>query len=184
MFVSTPRRGKDSGGKRGNQHVAFSCGRLVEAWQASTREGAKQPRAEHHARSEHNRRGDESLLGSRRRHHRSNLRGLRRKGVHSCSSPGQVVVADNLAAHKGEADRQLIEARGCKLLFLPPYSSPDYNPIEEASSKIKDLLRKSQARTREALIEALGMVISANSSRDALGFFKHCGYRTSPARPS
>jgi hypothetical protein len=61
--------------------------------------------------------------------------------------PGQVVVADNLAAHKGEEVRELVEARGCGLLFLAPYS-PDYNPIEEAFSKIKGLLR---ARRRRAL---------------------------------
>jgi transposase len=91
--------------------------------------------------------------------------------------PGQeVVVADNLSAHKGEEVRELVEARGCKLLFLPPYS-PDYNPIEEAFSKIKALLRKAEARTREGLIEALGAAISAVTGRDARGFFEHCGYR-------
>jgi transposase len=89
---------------------------------------------------------------------------------------GQVVVMDNLSAHKGEKVRKLIEARGCKLIYLPPYS-PDYNPIEEAFSKIKGFLRKIAARTREALIEALGAAISAVSSTDALNFFEHCGYR-------
>ncbi len=89
---------------------------------------------------------------------------------------GQVVVMDNLAAHKGEEVRELIEARGCEVLFLPAYS-PDYNPIEEAFSKIKGLLRKAQARTREALIEALGEAISAVTAWDARGFFEHCGYR-------
>ena len=91
---------------------------------------------------------------------------------------GQVVVMDNLSAHKGERVRELIEAKDCKLLYLPPYS-PDYNPIEEAFSKIKALLRKAAARTREALIEAMGAAISVISSRDALGFFEHCGYRRS-----
>ena len=91
--------------------------------------------------------------------------------------PGQIVVMDNLAAHKGEEVRELIEGRGCELLFLPPYS-PDYNPIEEAFSKIKGLLRKAEARTREALIEAMGVAISAVTDRDAQGFFEHCGYRT------
>ncbi len=91
---------------------------------------------------------------------------------------GQVVVMDNLSVHKGERVRELIEARDCKLLYLPPYS-PDYNPIEAAFSKIKALLRKAAARTREALIEALGAAISAVSSKDALGFFEHCGYRRS-----
>ncbi len=89
---------------------------------------------------------------------------------------GQVVVADNLAAHKGEEVRELVEAQGCELLFLPPYS-PDYNPIEEAFSKIKGLLRKAEARTREALIEAMKPAISAVTARDARGFFEHCGYR-------
>ncbi|MBA3389602.1 MAG: IS630 family transposase [Rubrobacter sp.] len=91
---------------------------------------------------------------------------------------GQIVVMDNLSAHKGEKVVELIEARGCEVLYLPPYS-PDYNPIEEAFSKIKALLRESAARTREALIEALGAAISAVSSTDALGFMEHCGYRRS-----
>jgi transposase len=90
--------------------------------------------------------------------------------------PGQVVVMDNLSAHKSEEVRELIEGRGCELLFLPPYS-PDLNPIEEAFSKIKGLLRKAQARTREALIEAMGAAISAVTAGDARGFFEHCGYR-------
>jgi transposase len=81
---------------------------------------------------------------------------------------------DNLSAHKCQEVRQLIEARGCELLFVPPYS-PDYNPIKEAFSKIKALLRKAEARTREALIEPLGGAISAVTSQDARGFFEHCG---------
>jgi transposase len=89
---------------------------------------------------------------------------------------GQIVVMDNLSAHKGERVRELIESRGCEVLYLPPYS-PDLNPIEEAFSKIKALLRRAAARTREALIDALGEAISAVSPRDALGFFEHCGYR-------
>ena len=90
--------------------------------------------------------------------------------------PGQVVVMDNLNAHKSEEVRELIEARGCEVLFVPPYS-PDLNPKEEAFSKIKGLLRKAQARTKEALIEALGAAISAVTAEDAWGFFEHCGYR-------
>ncbi len=64
---------------------------------------------------------------------------------------GQVVVMDNLSSHKGSRIRDLIEGRGCELIYLPPYS-PDFNPIEEAFSKIKGLLRKAEARSREALI--------------------------------
>ena len=90
--------------------------------------------------------------------------------------PGQVVVMDNLAAHKGEKVRELIEGRGCEVLFLPPYS-PDLNPIEEAFSKIKGLLGKAEGRTRGALIEALGWALDAVTAGDARGFFGHCGYR-------
>ena len=91
---------------------------------------------------------------------------------------GQVVVMDNLSAHKGERVRELIEGRGCEVLYVPCYS-PDFNPIEEAFSKIKGLLRKAEARTREALVEAIGAAISAVTSTDARGFFEHRGYRMS-----
>ena len=89
---------------------------------------------------------------------------------------GQLVVMDNLSAHKGERGRELIEGRGCELLYLPSYS-PDLNPIEEAFSKIKGLIGKAEARGREALLEAIGRAISALSAEDACGFFEHCGYR-------
>ena len=72
--------------------------------------------------------------------------------------------------------RELIEGRGCELLYLPSYS-PDLNPIEEAFSKIKNLIRKAQARSHEALLEAIGVAISAITDEDARGFFEHCGYR-------
>jgi transposase len=91
---------------------------------------------------------------------------------------GQVMVMDNLTAHKGERVKELIEQRGCELLYLPPYS-PDFNPIEEAFSKIKALLRKVEARSREALIDAIGRGISMITAEDARGFFDHCGYITS-----
>ncbi len=70
----------------------------------------------------------------------------------------------------------MIEAAGCEVLYLPPYS-PDYNPIEEAFAKIKGILKKVGARSRETLVEAMGWAISAVSSSDAEGFFEHCGYR-------
>ena len=91
---------------------------------------------------------------------------------------GQVVVMDNLTAHKGERVRELIERQGCELLYLPPYS-PDFNPIEEAFAKIKSLMRKAEARSREALLEAMSTAISALSAQDARGFLEHCGYRMS-----
>ena len=90
---------------------------------------------------------------------------------------GQLVVMDNLGAHRPKRVRELIEARDCQLIYLPSYS-PDYNPIEEAFAKIKDLLRKAAARTKEALVEAIGVALSAVSAQDARGFFEHAGYRT------
>jgi transposase len=90
--------------------------------------------------------------------------------------PGQVVVMDNLSSHKGQRVRELIEGKGCELLYLPPYS-PDLNPIEEAFAKVKALLRKAGARTREALTEAMGRALEAVTAKDARGFFEHRGYR-------
>jgi transposase len=90
---------------------------------------------------------------------------------------GQVVVMDNLSAHKGGRVREIVEGRGCGLLYLPPYS-PDFNPIEQAFSKVKALMRRTEARTRAALIEAMGQALSAVTARDTCGFFDHCGYRT------
>jgi transposase len=83
---------------------------------------------------------------------------------------------DNLCAHKGERVRELVESMGCELLYLPPYS-PDLNPIEEAFSKMKGILRKAEARSREALVEAMGRALDAITLQDARGFFEHCGYR-------
>ena len=88
------------------------------------------------------------------------------------------MVIDNLSAHKGERVKELIEQRGCQLVYLPAYS-PDLNPIEEAFSKIKGLVRKAEARTREALVEAIGSALSEITSRDARNFFEHCGYQMS-----
>jgi transposase len=89
--------------------------------------------------------------------------------------PGQVVIVDNLSAHKGEKVKQLIESRAASVIFLPAYS-PDFNPIEEAFSKIKAILKKACARTREELIEAIGRALEAVARQDAWGWFAHCGY--------
>ena len=88
---------------------------------------------------------------------------------------GQVVVLDGLGAHRTEKVRKLIEARGADLVFLPSYS-PDLNPIEEAFSKIKALVRKEGARVREALVEAIGRALAAVTPEDAAGWFAHAGY--------
>ena len=94
---------------------------------------------------------------------------------------GQIVVMDNLQVHKMKRVRELIEGRGCSLVFLPAYS-PDFNPIEEAFSKAKTLLRRAKARSFEALVEATGAALCAVSEQDALGFFAHCGYATPRAQ--
>jgi transposase len=87
-----------------------------------------------------------------------------------------MVVMDNLGAHRPKRVRELIEARGCELVYLPAYS-PDYNPIEEAFAKIKSLLRKAAARSKEILVEAIGAALSAVTAADVWGFFEHAGYR-------
>jgi transposase len=89
--------------------------------------------------------------------------------------PGQVVVLDNLSVHKGERVRQAIEASGCQVLFLPAYS-PDLTPIEEAFSKLKAWLRRLEARTREALEEAIAEGLKQITVQDAHGWFWHSGY--------
>ena len=93
------------------------------------------------------------------------------------------MVLGNLGAHKGERVRELLEARGRELLFLPAYSSPDFSPIEEAFSELKALLRKAAARTRGALVEAIAAALWAVTPEDARGFFAHCGYPPT-AQPS
>ena len=89
--------------------------------------------------------------------------------------PGQIVILDNLSIHLGPRVKQAIEARGCQLLFLPAYS-PDFSPIEGAFSKLKTILRRVSARTREALQDAIIQALPAITAQDALGWFLHCGY--------
>lgn len=88
---------------------------------------------------------------------------------------GQIVVMDNLAAHKGRVVREAIEAAGCELWFLPPYS-PDFNPIESMWSKVKAHLRQIAARSFERLIEAIGQALRAVTAADCRGFFQGYGY--------
>ncbi len=88
---------------------------------------------------------------------------------------GDVVVMDNLPAHKVAGIKQLIEATGAELIYLPPYS-PDLNPIEKCWSKIKTYLRKAKARTRAELEKALREALLLITEEDAAGWFKSCGY--------
>jgi transposase len=89
--------------------------------------------------------------------------------------PGQIVVLDNLSVHKADSIREAIEACGCALLFLPPYS-PDFTPIEQAFSKLKALLRGLGARVRDALLEAIGLAVGAITRDDAVAWFTYAGY--------
>src|SRR5689334_19156936 len=89
--------------------------------------------------------------------------------------PGQIVVLDNLSVHKAASIRQALAARGCHLLFLPPYS-PDFTPIEQAFSKLKAILRGLGARTHEALWDAVRLALDAITPADALAWFAHAGY--------
>jgi transposase len=88
--------------------------------------------------------------------------------------PGQVVVVDNARAHQVAEAVELIAATGARVCYLPPYS-PDLNPIELAWSKVKQSLRKAQARTREALYEALSQALDTLTPANAQGYFKHVG---------
>jgi transposase len=89
--------------------------------------------------------------------------------------PGQVVVLDNLSAHKSAAVRDAIEAVGCTVLFLPPYS-PDFAPIELAWAHVKAALRAAAARTQEALDAAIAAALPRVTPDHARAYFRHCGY--------
>ena len=88
---------------------------------------------------------------------------------------GDLVVADNLSAHKAAGVQEAIAAKGARLLYLPPYS-PDLNPIEQCWSKIKTFLRAAKARTREALDAAVRRALATVTEADARAWFAHSGY--------
>jgi len=89
--------------------------------------------------------------------------------------PGDVVILDNLSAHKVQGVQELIAATGAELLYLPPYS-PDFNPIEKAWFKLKQFLRAAKARTAEALDQAVSEALKTITAENALAWFRHCGY--------
>jgi transposase len=90
-------------------------------------------------------------------------------------SPGDIVIMDNLGSHKGPKVRAAIEAVGAKLLYLPPYS-PDFNPIENAFSKLKAMLRKAAERTIDALWDRIGALLDEFSPQECANFFAAAGY--------
>jgi transposase len=89
--------------------------------------------------------------------------------------PGDIVILDNLASHKGKAIRKTIRAAGAKLIFLPKYS-PDLNPIEQLFAKLKTLLRKAGARTPETLSAAIGSLLHSFTPHECANYFKNAGY--------
>lgn len=89
--------------------------------------------------------------------------------------PGDVVIMDNLGSHKSPAVRAEIESAGAELRFLPPYS-PDFNPIENAFSKLKALLRKAATRTRDALWDAVAAALEAFTPNECANYFEAAGY--------
>jgi transposase len=103
------------------------------------------------------------------------FRAFVRDALVPCLRPGRVVVMDNLAAHKVAGVRELIEAAGCRVLYLPPYS-PDLSPIEPMWSKLKQVLRTIGARAVAELVEAVGTACGTITAADCLGYFRHCGY--------
>ena len=88
--------------------------------------------------------------------------------------PGDIVVMDNLNAHKDPAVIAAVELAGASVWHLPPYS-PDFNPIEAMGSKVKAILRSLKARTAEALLDAIGVALRSVTTTDAEGWFAHCG---------
>ena len=89
--------------------------------------------------------------------------------------PGDIVVMDNLPAHKNDEVRRIIEAAGAELCYLPPYS-PDLNPIEMAFAKLKAHLRKAAERSIPALWDRIGSILNLFSHEECLNFFNHAGY--------
>ena len=90
--------------------------------------------------------------------------------------PGDIVIMDNLSSHKRAGVRQAIEAVGAALIYLPPYS-PDFNPIEQAFSKFKWLLKSAAHRTVEGLWRACGELLDKFTTTECHHYIRHCGYR-------
>ena len=89
--------------------------------------------------------------------------------------PGEILVMDNLSSHKGPVIRKAIRATGAKLFFLPAYS-PDLNPIEQVFAKLKTLLRKANARTIDAVCEAIGQILDEYTAKECINYFVNSGY--------
>ena len=95
---------------------------------------------------------------------------------------GQIVVLDNLSAHRSPQVARVLRQAGCRVAYLPPYS-PDCNPIEEMFSKVKHTVRKAEARDHDALVRAVGAALATVTPRDAYGWLRHRGYRRQLPQP-
>ena len=103
------------------------------------------------------------------------FRGYIEKVLVPTLSPGDVVIADNLGSHKGKAVRHAIRQAGARLLLLPKYS-PDLNPIEQVFAKLKHLLRKAAARSREAVCDTIGKLLDTYTPAECANYFRNSGY--------
>ena len=139
------------------------------------REGAEEPRQEHDAPGEHGTRRDGAVPGGGGRHDRGPVRGVRREGARPVALARAGGRDGQPLRPQGGAGARARGGRGLRGPVLAAYS-PDFSPIEEAFSKLKARLRKEKARTKEALVEAIGRALDAVSERDARGWFAHCGY--------
>jgi len=101
------------------------------------------------------------------------------EGLRPALRPGDIVVLDRLAAHRVPAVTRALRRAGIGVWYLPPYS-PDFNPIEKIWAKVKACLRKAAARTKEALLEAIGQALQAVTAQDCQGCFEACGYHATP----
>jgi transposase len=103
--------------------------------------------------------------------------------VEECLVPelqaGDMLIMDNLPAHKSVRVTQAVENSGCTLVYLPPYS-PDFNPIENMWSKVKAILRTAAARTIDTVVDAVATALDAITLEDCDGYFRHCGYDATP----
>jgi transposase len=99
--------------------------------------------------------------------------------MRSCLAPtlkeGDVVIMDNLSSHKAKGLKEIVEERGARIEYLPPYS-PDLNPVENMWSKVKSQLRQVKGRYKDVLFAAVGAALRTVTAQDAQGWFKHCGY--------
>jgi transposase len=181
-------RGVPERGRRDRPEATGLRGRVWDAYRddAHAREGAGRQARRRSRSSLSWRRDDRARRDQRHRRHGAHDGGGRDDGrsvrriVSDVLAPtlrkGQVVVLDNLAAHKVKAAREAIEARGARLLFQPPYA-PEVNPMEDAWAFIKPVIRTLEPRTLEALDAAIATGAEGITPRHAKGYFRHCGYQ-------